>query len=71
MFMRLIVVVFLLITGVLVGCAGYCAALIDWVTDLTTGVYARHPGEAFFETAALLTYTGLGIRFFRRRVDFF
>jgi hypothetical protein len=69
--MRLIVVISLLITGVLLGCVGYCVALTDWVTDITTGVYTRRPGEAFFETVGLLTYTCLGIRFFQRRVDFF
>jgi hypothetical protein len=69
--MRLIVFVFLLIAVVLLGCVGYCTALIDWVTDVRTGVYTRRPGEALIETVVLITYTGLGIRFFLRRVDFF
>lgn len=69
--MRQTLVLFLLITGSLLGLVGYCAALMDWINDVKTGVYAQHHGEAFLETVALVVYTTLGIRFGLRRVDLF
>jgi hypothetical protein len=53
----------------LVGCfAGYSYALFDWVRDYHTGVYQRERLEAFYETAGLLCYTLLGMRFSHQRM---
>lgn len=63
--------IIVLVSGVLVGFVGYCAALVDWVIDVKTGVYARHPGEALWETGALVGYTWLGSRFMGRKIKLF
>ena len=51
--------------------AGYCAALIDWVEDVRTGVYVINHLEAFWETFALGLYTFLAFRFLRGRISLF
>ena len=53
----------LLLTAGFTGFIGYCYALIDWVQDVLTGVYACHHVEAILETTALGVYTYLAIRF--------
>ena len=58
----------LLVAGSLICFGGYCAALIDWLQDLRTGVYEQHHGEAFLETTALSLYTYLGIRFLKLKI---
>lgn len=65
--MRQTLFVLLLAIGSLTCFASYCAALIDWVQDYKTGVYEQNHLEAFFETAGLVVYTFLGIRFMRLR----
>ncbi|QDK81596.1 hypothetical protein EXU85_24480 [Spirosoma sp. KCTC 42546] len=62
-------VLFLLGLGALLGFAGYCYALIDWVQDYRTGVYHREPFEACCETSALVVYTVLGLRFTSRKLN--
>ena len=68
--MRQNIAIFLFAAASLVCFGGYCAALIDWVQDYSTGVYQRNLLEAFLETGALCLYTFLGIRFLRHRVPF-
>ncbi|UFH57991.1 hypothetical protein [Spirosoma sp. KNUC1025] len=60
----------LFVLGSLLSIVGYSAAMIDWVQDYRSGVYAHHPLEAILETGALLLYTYLGIRFIHRRIRF-
>lgn len=55
----------LLLTVSLVGFIGYCYALIDWVQDVLTGVYADNHVEAILDTMALGVYTYLARRFLR------
>ncbi|WP_461117007.1 hypothetical protein [Spirosoma jeollabukense] len=57
-----------LVIGSLVCLFGYCAALIDWVQDYKTGVYASHQMEAVLETGAILLYSCGGFEFVRRKV---
>lgn len=61
----------LLITGSLLACLWYCAALIDWIQEYSSGYYAYHRIEQVLETAGILLYTYLGVRFLRKNVDFF
>lgn len=56
--------------GVLLGFLWYCAALIDWVQEYSSGYYVYHRLEEVLETAALVTYTYFGIRFCRKKLDF-
>ena len=49
----------------------YCIALIDWISDIKTGVYAHNHEEAFWETFALLLYTFFAIRFVIRKTELF
>ena len=69
--MRQTLGVILLLSAVLAGFMGYCAALIDWVSDVKTGVYVQHQEEALWETSALVLYTWLGVRFIIRRMNLF
>jgi hypothetical protein len=64
-------IVILLITGSLVCFTGYCFALIDWAQDMRTGVYRSKHFEAFYETAAIVLYTTLGLRFMTRKENIF
>jgi uncharacterized protein (DUF486 family) len=48
---------------------GYCYALYDWFTDLSTGVYSREPLEAFYETSALVVYHAYSAHFLRQRQE--
>jgi hypothetical protein len=52
---------FLLVT--LGSFSGYCWALIDWVQDYKTGVYALDRWEAFYESSLLIIYSILAVRF--------
>lgn len=63
--MRPIVYLTLFLFVSLMGFIGYCCALLDWLQDLQTGVYAQNYQEAIGETAALGVYTYLAIRFLR------
>ncbi|QHV96975.1 hypothetical protein [Spirosoma endbachense] len=62
----------LLIFGVtvcLLACvAGYFLALVDWIEDFKTGVYAANHAEALLETGAILIYTYAGFDFFKRKL---
>lgn len=57
----------LLLLGSLLAFTGYCFAILDWVQDFRTGAYGRNHAEAFLETAGLLVYTYLAIRFIKRK----
>jgi hypothetical protein len=61
--------VLLMIAAGLVGFTAYCFAWIDWVQDLTEGVYMTDRRECLVETGALMTYTYLAIRFMLRRFN--
>lgn len=50
---------------------GYWVALLDWIKDTRTGVYATHHLEALGETFALVLYTFLAVRFLRNRIRLF
>lgn len=66
--MRQTLSLFLLIAGFVIGFTGYCAAVIDWVQDVTTGVYGRNHREALLESAAIGLYSYAAIRFLRSRL---
>ncbi|QMW01011.1 hypothetical protein [Spirosoma foliorum] len=53
----------------LAGFAGFCYALTDWALDVKTGVYERNHVEAFYETAALVVYGVLSLRFIRGKLS--
>ncbi len=53
--------------AVLICFVGYCYALYDWFTDVSTGLYGREPFEAFYETSALVAYHAYCIRFFNQK----
>lgn len=57
--------------GSLAAFIGYCAAIVDWIQDYSGGVYKQNFMEAVLETAALVVYTYLGIRFFNRNISSF
>lgn len=57
-----------LLTGSLVCLFCYCAALIDWVQDYKTGIYASHQLEGVLETGAIFIYSYGGFEFVRRKV---
>ena len=59
----------LIIAGGLVAFIGYFAALSGWMHDYSNGIYSHNLTEAVLETAGLLIYTYLGIRFFNRHVS--
>lgn len=67
--MKQLGMILLMIAAGLAGFMAYCFALIDWVQDLTEGVYATDNREALVETSALLTYTYLAVRFMLRRFN--
>ncbi|WP_420147149.1 hypothetical protein [Spirosoma sp.] len=54
--------------GGLLAFAGYWTALIDWVQDVSGGVYRQNFIEAMLETSGLVIYTYLGVRFFNRHL---
>ena len=60
----------LLLTGIVLAFVWYCAALIDWLQDYSSDYYAFHRVEQVLETAALLVYTYLGVRFYQKRMGF-
>lgn len=68
--MRHFVYSLILLTGMLTAFFWYCAALIDWIEEFSSGYYAHHRTEEVFETAGILIYTYFGIRFFRKKIDF-
>lgn len=55
--------------GTLVCFTAYCFALVEWVQDYRTGVYRKHHWEAFYETSALIIYTGLAVRFMIKHIN--
>jgi hypothetical protein len=57
-----------LVVGVLASFNWYCTAMLDWMLDILTGVYAQNPVEAFLETAFLGGYIVLATRFFLRKL---
>ncbi|GAB4025395.1 hypothetical protein GCM10028773_50770 [Spirosoma koreense] len=57
--------------GFLVCFTGFCYALLDWEQDLHAGVYQRDHFEAFYETAALILYIILSLRFLGRSLKNF
>ena len=57
----------LLIVISLAGFSIYCYAWIDWVQDLSGGVYTTNIWEGSYETTALLIYTAAALRFMARR----
>lgn len=61
----------LICLGALVAFALYCAALINWIQDYSTGLHDRHYTRLMLETGAILIYTYLGIRFFNRNLRSF
>ncbi|WP_461113502.1 hypothetical protein [Spirosoma jeollabukense] len=61
----------LICVGALVAFALYCAALINWIEDYSTGLYDRNYAGLMLETGAILIYTYLGIRFFNRNLRLF
>ena len=68
--MRQLIYSHLLVTGMLLTFVWYCAALIDWLQDYLTAYYAFHRVEQVLETAAILVYTYLGVRFYQKRMGF-
>jgi hypothetical protein len=48
---------------------GYCAILIDWVQNYSTGAYSRNHLEAALESGVLSLYTFFGVKFFYRHVN--
>lgn len=64
--MRQTLLLTLLLTAGFMGFIGYCYALIDWIQDVQTGVYAHNYPEAILETTALGVYTYLALRFILR-----
>lgn len=69
--MSKILLLLLVSIGALLAFIGYCAALVDWIQDLSGGVYQQNTMEALLETSGLIIYTYLGIRFFNRNLGSF
>lgn len=67
--MRHTIGLMLLITATLAGFTGYCYVLIDWAQALNTGQYQTHPVAIILETAALVVYTGLALRFLMGKLN--
>ncbi|MVM35958.1 hypothetical protein GO755_38450 [Spirosoma sp. HMF4905] len=61
----LLIIAFLL--AGLLGFAIYCWALIDWIQDYRTGIFARDHNEAIRDTGGILLYSYAGFRFLRSR----
>ena len=51
------------------GFTGYCYVLLDWIQDLSTGVYTTKVWEGTYETGALLLYSAGALRFINRKFD--
>ena len=58
------------IAGAVIAFLWYCAALIDWVQEYSSGYYAFHRTEEVLESAGIVTYTYLGVRFCRKKLNF-
>jgi hypothetical protein len=69
--MNKIVLLLLVGTGALLAFFGYCAVLVDWIQSFSGDTYKQNYWEALLETAGLLLYTYLGIRFFNRNLGSF
>ncbi len=67
--MRQLLLIVILIIGSFASFAGYCAILIDWIQDLSSGVYANNRLEAVLETAALFLYTYMAVRFMKSKLN--
>lgn len=63
------VLALLMMAGDLACFTGYCFAWLDWIRDLTEGIYARNQQEAALETSALMAYSYGAIRFMNRRLN--
>ena len=61
----------LVVAGFLIGFTGYCAALIHWVKTISDNNLSYNPAQAILETAILLLYTCLGIRFCHKKINLF
>ena len=61
----------LICLGALGAFALYCAALINWVQEYSTGMYEHNYTQLTLETVAIFLYTYLGIRFFNRNLRSF
>ena len=59
----------IILIGASVAFFGYCAMLIDWIQDYSSGIYGQNHLEAALESGALLLYTFLGVKFFHRHVN--
>ncbi|RIV27141.1 hypothetical protein DYU11_02155 [Fibrisoma montanum] len=66
--MRQSLILLCVVFGVLACFIGYCAALIDWVQDIRSGLYQTNYREAFWETVALLAYNVLAVKFLASKV---
>ena len=58
----------LLLTASFIGCIGYGYALMDWLADWRNGVYAHNSIKGIVETAALVGYTFVALRFLRSKL---
>lgn len=58
-----------IIIGTLIGLIIYCMALIDWIQDYKTGVFATDHMEAIRDTVGILIYSGAGFIFLRWRLE--
>lgn len=67
--MRQLLLIVILFIGSIASFVGYCAILIDWVHDLSSGVYSNNRLEAVLETTALFLYTYMAIRFMRSKLN--
>ena len=68
--MRRLLYSLLLIAGLSLAVVWYCAAQIDWLQDYSIDYYAFHRVEQVLETAAILVYSYLGVRFYQKRIGF-
>ncbi|MVM41137.1 hypothetical protein GO730_31320 [Spirosoma sp. HMF3257] len=57
-----------IVIGTLIGLFLYCVALIDWVQDYKTGVFAADHIEAIRDTLGILIYSGAGFIFLKSRL---
>lgn len=67
--MRRLIYTLMLLTGALLAFVGYCAALIDWIQEYSSGYYTDHRIEQGLETAGIVIYTYWGIRFCRKNMN--
>lgn len=68
--MRRFIYPLLFMAGALLAFLWYCAALINWIQEYSSGYYAYHRFEEVLETVGIVTYTYFGIRFCRKKLHF-